>query len=356
LRRPILLSLPLVIGCGPGDRPRLETEHLTFHGEVDGACEGLGALYEREVDRIEHQLGRELLDPIEVHVGLDEVERRCPEGTSTERSGLTGCVVSPTEVATTMDSLSFQLVDAARVQHGAHGVPFIEVALPYMLGYGRPIQGFVQSAAPERQRGVIVSQLAHGWSEASFVDSGLAVHFLHWVEQDYGSEALRTWLWSDAMLQGTDVVAAFTEATGQTLALAEERWSEDADRDAIFGGLCHGLPAPPLPAGGLSIEATACCDAPGVEQFEPPLVNAGQQCFTVPSDTEVEVELLAGEGDLVLRADGCPHWSDASPLVLRAGEPVTVTLTPCQWKAMVIGPERCSERNGVRYAITPTSR
>jgi hypothetical protein len=353
LRRPILLSLPLVVGCGPEERPRLETEHLTFHGELDGACEGLGVLYQREVDRIEHELGRELLEPIEVHVGLDEVERRCPEGTSTQEPGLTGCVVSPTEVATTLDALSFQLVDATRVQHGAEGVPFIEGALPYMLGYGRPTRGFVQSAAPERQRGVVVVQLAHDWPEMDLVDGGLAIHFLHWVEQAYGSQALHTWLWSDAVLQGTDVVAAFSEATGQTIARAEERWNEEADRDARFGGLCHGLPAPPLPKSGLSIEASACCDTPGVEQFEPPLINAGQQCFTVDSDTEVEVELLAGDGDLVLRADGCPHWSEVSPLVLRAGETATVTLTPCQWKAMVIGPERCGEPDGVHYEITP---
>lgn len=353
MRRPILLSYLLVVGCGPGDLPPLETEHLTFHGELGGACEGLGVLYEREVDRIGHELGRELLEPIEVHVGLDEVERRCPEGTATQRSGLTGCVVSPTEVATTLDSLSFQLVDAARLQHGALGVPFVEDALPYMLGYARPTQSFVQSAASEREGGVIDSQLEHGWSEEHLVDGGLAIHFLHWVEGAYGSQALRTWLWSEAVLEGTDVGPAFAEVMGEPVALAEERWSEEAGRDAMFGGLCHGLPAPSL-AEGLRVEASACCDAPGVEQSEPPLVNAGQRCFTVDGDTEVEVELLAGEGDLVLRADGCPHWPDASPLVLRAGEAATVTLTPCRWKAMVIGPERCGERNGVRYAITPS--
>lgn len=351
MRHAILPSLLLVIGCGPGDEPRIETDHLTFHGELDGVCEGLAVLYEREVDRIEQGLGRELLEPVEVYVGLDEVERRCPAGTSTERSGLTGCVVSPTEVATTLDSLSFQLVDAARFQHGAEGVPFIEGALPFMFGYARPIQGFVQSAAPER--GVIVSQLAHDWSELDLVDAGLAIHFLHWVEEAYGAQALRTWLWSDATLSGTGVDAAFTEATGQTLAAAEVRWSEEAERDATFGGLCHGLPAPPLDD-GLWVEATACCDAPGVEQLEPPLINVGQQCFTVEGDTEVTVELIAGDGDLVLRPDGCQHWPEASPLVLRAGEAATVTLTPCRWKAMVIGPERCADRNGVRYAISPS--
>jgi hypothetical protein len=351
LRRPIILSFSFVIGCGPGEAPRLETEHITFHGELDGACEALGVLYEREVGRIEHELGRGLLEPVDVYVGLDEVARRCPEGTSARNPFVAGCVVSDTEIVTTLSALSFQLVDATRLQHGVHGIPFIEKALPPMLGLGRPAPGYAVTLHPGDD--AIAPQLAYGWPDEALVESVVAMHFLHWMEQAYGLSAFHAWLWSDAVVEGTNAEAAFAEATGQTLAVAEQRWDDEAELDAVFDGSCHGLPAPPLPATGLVAESAACCDAPGVEQFEPPLLNVAQQCFTVSADTVVDAELLAGDGELVLRPDGCTSWADVSPLVLQSGEATTVTLTPCRWKAMVVGPERCEAGGEVRYAITP---
>jgi hypothetical protein len=348
------MSLTFVIGCGPAEPepPELETEHLRFHGELDGACGALGVLYEREVDRIQHELGRELLEPVDVHVGYDEVERRCPAGTSQRDPTLAGCVVSGTEVATTLSALSLQLVHATRLQHGVRGIPFIEDALLGMFGVGRPSTGYVMMLHPDSDY-AIRPQLAYDWSQKSLVDGGLAVHFLHWVEQAYGSQAFQEWLWSDAVREGNGVEAAFTEATGQTIAVAQERWGDEAELHAVFGGFCHGLEAPPLPPEGLLVESPACCDAPGVEQSEPPLLNLGQRCFTLPADTEVDVELLTGEGELVLRADGCgPTWH--SPLVLQPGEATTVTLSACRWKVAVFGPERCEAGDEVRYAITPS--
>jgi hypothetical protein len=148
---------------------------------------------------------------------------------------------------------------------------------------------------------------------------------------------------------------AFTEATGQTIAVAQERWRDDAELYAMFGGHCHGLPAPPLSAEGLLVEVSApCCDDPEVEQFEPPLLNTGQRCFTLPTDTEVDVEMLAGEGTLVLRPDGCGPTTPSSPLLLLPGEATTVTMTACRWWAMVVGPERCEGGETIRYAVTPS--
>lgn len=350
MRRPILSSL-LVIGCGPGEEPRLETEHLTFHGDLDGLCEAFGALYEREIDRIEHELGRRLLEPVDVHVvGLDEVESRCPEGTSTDYSSLAGCVISDTEIVTSMDAISLELADITRRQYGVRGIPFIEKALPWIIGFSRPTVGYVISAEPELLGDAIGPQLAYDWSAEDLVDRSLAMHFLHWAEQAYGLDAVQAWLWSDAVLDGTDVEAAFAEATGQTIAVAEERWSDEAESDAYFQELCHALPTSPLPAEGLVGEGSPCCEDPGVEQAHPLLLNTAQQCFTVERDTVVDVELLAGDGVLVLRADGCL----STRLVLDPGESATVTLTPCRWKAMVVGPEHCEEGGEVRYAITPS--
>ena len=355
MRHSIILSVPLAVGCGPGEHAPLDTEHLSFHGEeVEGACEGLGALYERELDRLERELGRGLLESVDVYVGLDEVERRCPPGTATQAAA--GCVVSPTEVVTSVDALSFQLVDLIRLQHGVQGIPFIEQALPAMIGFARPVNGLIVEASPRsyRDQHVIAPQLEHDWSEASSIDDRLAMHFMHWVAQAYGTRALQAWLWSDAAREGTNVEAAFAEATGEPIALAEERWSDEAERDVFFAGFCHGLPTTSLPAEGLVVEATACCDAPGVEQFAPPELFVGQQCFTLPSDTEVTVENLAREGTLVLRADGCASTFPRSPLILEPGESTTVTMTACRWKAMVIASEQCEARNSIRYAITPS--
>jgi hypothetical protein len=350
----LLLSLPLLIGCGPEANPRLETEHITFHGELEGACEAFGALYEREVRRIEHELGRELLEPVEVYVGLDEVEQRCPEDTPTSDLPVAGCVVSSTEIVASFDGISLQLADVARRQHGVRGIPFIEKALPRMIGLSRPFPGHVVEADPWRYEHAIAPQLAYDWSEEAHVNVSLAMHFLHWAKQAYGPEAVQAWLWSDAVREGSDGVdAAFAEATGQTVAVAQARWSDEAEREVYFDGRCHGLPAPPLPAHGLVAESAACCDAPGVEQSHPPSLDMAQQCFTVSADTEVEVELLAGDGTLVLRPDGCLASGFVSPLVLESGQAATVTLSPCLWRAMVVGPERCDAGHEVRYAITP---
>jgi hypothetical protein len=75
--RASLVVLLLALGCGDDQLPVLETEHLRFHGELDGTCEALGRLYEREVARIEASLGREFLEPIDIHVGDAAIERWC---------------------------------------------------------------------------------------------------------------------------------------------------------------------------------------------------------------------------------------------------------------------------------------
>jgi hypothetical protein len=325
----------------------------SFHGELDGVCEAFGVLYEREVDRIEHELGRGLREPVDVHIGLDEVERLCPSGTSEWYRGVAGCVVSDTEVATTPEALSLQLVKVTRDQHEVRGIPFIETVLPYMFGLGRPSTGVIASVVnPGDPDHDIASQLLYGWSDESLVGPGLASHFLHWVQQAYGSQAFGAWLWSNGVREGRDVAAAFAEATGQTIAVAQERWGDETESDVVFAGFCHDMPAPPLPAEGLVVEASPCCDDPSVEQHAPPLLNVGTECFTLPTDTEVTLQMLAGEGTLVLRSDGC--LTADSPLEVERGETTTLTLPTCRWIAMVMGPERCEEGGEVRYAVTPS--
>lgn len=353
MRRLLAASLSFILGCGPEEEhPRLETEHLSFHGELEGACEALGRLYERDLDRITHELGGELREPVDVYIGLDEVERRCAVSTPEWGGRLAGCVISNTEVAATLEGLSLNLVNVIRKQHEVRGIPFIEKALPYMLGVGRPTAGFVVSVFNPRDPDYdVAAELSYGWSDESHVSIGLAVHFLHWVGQAYGSRALQAWLWSDEVREGTDVAAAFIEATGQSIAVARERWGDESEHDAVLEGFCHGMPAPPLPPEGLFVEASPCCDDPTVEQHEPPLLDVGSRCFTLPVDTEVTMQLLTGEGTLALRADGC---GTGSPLFVELGQASTVTLPACRWIATVVGPERCEEGAEMSYVIVPS--
>jgi hypothetical protein len=104
----------------------------------------------------------------------------------------------------------------------------------------------------------------------------------------------------------------------------------------------------------LRVEASACCDDPDVEQAEPPLLRMGHRCLTLPASAAVDVELVTGDGELVLRPDGC----EGDPVVVASGQATTlVTAGACRWQAMVVGPERCDaddeDAGVVRYAITP---
>lgn len=350
----ILLVPGLALGCGPGEEDSLETQDLHIHGELDGACSALGRLYQRELARVELALGRELLEPVDVLVGRQAVDDACVP--VREAEPLAGCTISSTEIVTTLPALSHELVHAIREQHGVRGSPFVEEGLATMIGTGRPSLALTIALDPSNPEHDIAAQLEHGWSELSEIDRSLGAHFLRWMEQAYGLATLQEFSWSAGVSRGDAVAAAFDDATGETLAEGEARWSEEADAEARFADLCYGRPAPELPAEGLVVEASACCDDPDVEQAEPPLLRMGHRCFTLPGETSLDVELSSGDGELVLRPDGC----EGAPVVLGPGQSTRLAAGACRWQVMVVGPEQCdgdgeaSER--IRYAITPGPR
>lgn len=350
----ITLASGLAPGCGPDEDASLETPDLHIHGELDGACSAFGRLYERELERVELALGRELLEPIDVFVGRQAVDDACL--LTSEAEPLAGCTISPTEIVTTLPALSHELVHAIREQHGVSGSPFVEEGLATMIGTGRPSLALSIELDPADPAHAIAAQLDHGWPELSAIDRAVGAHFLHWMEQAYGLATLREFLWSEGVTRGDAIAAAFDDATGETLAEGEARWSEEADAEVRFSDLCYGRPAPKLPPAGLVVEASACCDDPDVEQAEPPLLRMGHRCFTLPAETTLEVELSSGDGELVLRPDGC----EGTPVVLRPGQSTSVVAGACRWQAMVVGPEQCDgdgeTSEGIRYAITPTPR
>jgi hypothetical protein len=343
----LLVALPIALGCGDEPSPAFETEHLRFHGDLDGACAGLGRTYERELGRLESTLGRELLEPVDVLVGEDAVARHCepfPDGRLPA-----GCSLSGTEVAATFYALSHELVHAIRKQHDVEGVMLVEEGLATMLGSSRPSLPLHVTVSPYDPDSAPIPRLEHDWSDGVLADRVIGAHFLRWVDESYGRRAWTDFLWSDGVRSGEAVEGAFADAVGVTMLAAQDRWSNEAEREAIFSELCWGTDAAVLPAEGLLVEGSACCSDPSVDQDEPPLLRLGRRCFTVPASTELQIELVAGDGELALRPDGC----NGDVVVLGPGEHTTFTAPACTWQVAVWGPERCDEPIGFRYAITP---
>jgi hypothetical protein len=93
----------------------------------------------------------------------------------------------------------------------------------------------------------------------------------------------------------------------------------------------------------------ACCTDPSAEQGAPPWLTLGSRCFTLSAPTELQVELISGDGQLVLRSDYC----DRARVVLGPGESEAITASACRWKVVFAGPEHCDEPTEYRYAVTP---
>lgn len=338
-------------GCSDDPLPILESEHLRFQGELDGACDALGTLYERELSRIEASLGRDVLEPIDVHIGEAAIEQWCSTSVYPDESLPSGCAPSGTVLATSLDSLSHELVHAIRLQHGVDGVPLIEEGLATMLGTARPSASLAISIDPDDPDAAPIPRLEVDQLEETAVDRSIGAHFLHWIGEAYGRESLLAFLWSDGVLEGNPVTiqASFAETIGDTMLAAQDRWSVESEDRVIFSDLCYGIDTAPLPAAGVVVEGSACCTDPSAEQGEPPLLRLGSRCFTSPAPIELQVELIAGDGELVLRPEGC----DDTLVVLGPGESETIIAPACRWKVIFVGPEHCDEPVGFRYAITP---
>jgi hypothetical protein len=196
-----------------------------------------------------------------------------------------------------------------------------------------------------------IPRLEHDRLEETLGDRSIGAHFLHWVSQTYGRGPLLAFVWSDGVREDdpTAVEASFADAIGETMLAAQDRWSDESEYETVFADLCYGFDAAPLPAAGLVVEGPACCSDPSAEQGAPPWLTLGSRCFTLSAPTELQVELISGDGQLVLRSDYC----DSTRVVLGPGESETITAQACRWKVIFAGPEHCNEPVGFRYAITP---
>jgi hypothetical protein len=346
-----LLVLLLALGCSDDHLPLLETERLRFHGDLDGTCEALGRMFERELSRVEASLGREVLEPIDIHVGDTAIERWCSASVPPGQPLPSGCAPSGTLLATSLPSLSHELVHAVRRQHDIYGAALIEEGLATMYGNARPSVSYSIAFDTSNPEFAFIPRLEHDHLEETNSDRLIAAHFLDWLGEAYGREPLLAFLWSDGVREGAPatVQAAFADAIGETMLAAQDRWSEDSEHEAVFADLCRGIDTAPLPPAGLLVEGPACCTDPSAEQGELNVVSFGSRCFTLSTPTELQVELHSGDGQLVLRPDGCPP----SPVVLGPGESETITALACRWKVIFVSTEQCDETPGYRYSVTP---
>jgi hypothetical protein len=348
--RASLLPLLLAVGCSEEQLPVVESEHLRFHGELDGACDALGRMYERELARIETALGRELLEPVDVHVGEAAIEQWCSTRFPGDRLP-GGCAPSGTLLAASLSSLSHELVHAIRLQHDAHGVPLIEEGLATMYGSSRPYVPEIASVDASDPDSAPIPRLEHDRNEVTYADRSIGAHFLHWVGESYGRDPLLELIWSDGFREAdpTAIQASFAEVIDETMLAAQDRWSNESEHETYFSDLCYGFDTAPLPPGGLLVEGPACCADPSAEQGSPPWLDLGRRCFTLSAATDLQIELISGDGMLILRSDYC----DSTIVSLGPGESETITASACRWKVVFAGPEHCEEPVAFRYAVTP---
>jgi hypothetical protein len=261
-----------------------------------------------------------------------------------------GCAPSGTLLATSLGSLSHELVHAIRKQHDIYGVALIEEGLATMYGSSRPSVSYSVSVDASDPDFAPIPRLEHDHHQESRSDRSIGAHFLHWMAETYGRSPFLDFLWSDGVREDDPLAVqdAFAEAIGETMLAAQVRWSEESDYEARFSDLCYGIDTAPLPAAGLLVEGQACCTDPSAEQGEPDLLRVGSRCFSLAAPTELKVELLVGY-DLVLRPDGC----GAELVVVGPGESAILTAGACRWKVMAVAQEDCDEPTGYRYTVTP---
>lgn len=340
----------LGLACSePAPVATLTTAHFRFHGELDGSCDAIGSSYELELARLQSALGRTVTEPIDVYVGPAAVERHCSDTTLEFDRLPDGCTVSGTEIATAWSSLSHELVHALRMQHDATSTPFIEEGLATMLGSARPDAPLSVTVDLDDLDHAPSSLMEDDWPDETITHRLVGAHFLAWMRDTYRDDAWRSWLWSAALGGSDSARSSFEGHFGATLASTETRWRDEADDTMIFADLCFGLETSALPPEGIHVSGEACCSDPTVEQTEPGVLRLGRRCFTLSAPTELKIELVSGDGQLVLRPDGCPE----PRVVVGPGESRVVTAAACRWQVLVGAPERCDGSGRFAYTITP---
>ena len=307
-------------------------------------CAGAPALIEREVRRLEAELGGPFAEP--VHVVVEDVAQACADAALPVDIGVgaAGCALSPDRVATDLGYLSHELVHAHRLQHGVEGTPFFEEGFATVLGDRRPV-GVVEVERPTAATaGDVVRAATLSYSEYTADDLALGKHFVAWLASDVragtGGVALARY---DETTLDAEVVAAY----GDTLDNLAQRWEEQSAEAYLFSDLC----AEDIELGGEGVqrEGMVACDDPQTVALKGSVLQDSGTCFRVSEPAEVQIELAADVGELLLRPLDCPG---TNRVVVVAGELLAIDLPACQWSAMFSSNAGAANFS---YSITRTS-
>ncbi len=236
-------ALVLVGACGDAPEFDYVTQNLRIAASYDAPiCLGTARAADGEAQRIKSILGVEDGRIIDVYVGIDGVRENCPPGSN-------GCAdrVGGGSVWTDYDSLPHELVHALVVTPGSE-VPFIEEGLAEALAGGAWIADV--SEVDDLESITLAEWLVASRPDADTSAVGryyaLAGHFVKWLIDEYGIEALLAW--RTMIPDGDDIAAiesSFEEVYGVSLGEVEAQWKSLAPtRIQVGQGACTGAPLP----------------------------------------------------------------------------------------------------------------
>jgi len=325
---------------GSGWEPDTPPDHVTEHLEIwdfgpEDLCAGQIAMMEREAQRLSAEMGLSL-QRLRVAWGEAATESLCDAVVRAQ-----GCARGSganTYIATGRESASHELVHAIRRQNELQTHVFFEEGLAEQLGANRPNGSYSAWLPPSLDEFGPTVLLQYSQSDfyvghkvpGDFYT--LAAHYLTFVRETYGADALTSFLRSAGK---SNVDEAFADAFGVSVEASELAWQRDAPSSYELGEPCHEM----LEWGpdGIALEQVLSCE------LEETLLYAGSGlgstrgcCFDLAEPTSVQISLEVEEGSVTLLADECWEISadseESGVSVSRLTTPKTLLLAGCRWR------------------------
>lgn len=329
-------ALYLSGACAPAEPIVILTEHLHIEpSDSDTVCRG-------SLDNMEALLGHvatflmvEIPSPIRLFYGDTAVSDHCGEG-------LGGCT-SPTRVFAKGFSVYHELVHAVRFVGRVPGTRFFEEGLAVVLSGFQPEAQSVEIDAGATLLGPVELN-AIPWDDRSFSDYGIAAHFVSWLIDEFGQEAVARFYNDEGYMSRKAEGLAFEEAFGLTLAEAEDAWRSASPLRYEWGENCD--PARRVEWSGATLEykAELDCEAEGALGPGPSEnVTVVGACFNVEAAATLQVDFVADAGTLTILLESCAPVGGLTPehlqtKIVEAGASLALPFAPCTWELVVTAP------------------
>ena len=336
--RAVAVVVTALAGCGADDPEMLgyATQYLelTAHAPV---CEGTRRMLDAEVERISGELGLSTPEALSLHFGHD-VEDDC------QFVGVTGCaggLRADAHGSTTLWAAPHELVHMIRRWHGITGPDVFEEGIATILGGGpiSPASAHLPASARVLGPTAFLANPSHAFLD-DHDGTSTGAHFLGWLRDDHGAEAVVQWLSSPAYMRSESAdeqADVFAEAFGIPLTGAEATWRASAAADYAFG-----TPCPPgvaeLDAHALATSGRLDCELPDTlgPHGEDERISGPPLCFSLPARSTVEIVLEGPEGfglSIEHAFAGCDHGTDddGGRAAIEWGTTQRHVLAGCTW-------------------------